>query len=412
MKEITLTLTTLAYGGAAMGRYEGKAIFVPFALPGETIRARLVEERKNYARAELLQVLQPAPERIPPRCPHFGQCGGCHYQHLPYPAQLQAKTDILRDQLTRIGKIANPPLRPIVPSPQQWNYRNHIQLHLTAQGEPGYIRANAEEENASPEAVFPLQECHLPEESLANLWQDLHFEAGSPLQRVSLRAGTDQMLILEADSPHIPEVEIEADLSVIHLSAGEPLVLAGDDHLIIEILQRPFRVSAASFFQVNTRMAEAMVEHILSLLPPQPALVYDVYCGAGLFSAFLAPRCQRLIGIEASPSACADFAANLDEFDNVELYEAPAEDALPALPEHPEVILVDPPRAGLHKTALDALAALRPPLLLYISCDPSTLARDAARLIAAGATLEQTTPFDLFPQTYHIESISVFRFGA
>ncbi len=190
------------------------------------------------------------------------------------------------------------------------------------------------------------------------------------------------------------------------------VVMAGDDHLVMAVNDRLFRVSAASFFQVNTELAGKMVAHLLEHIPVSPStILLDVFCGVGLFSAFLAPFVGRLIGIEASPSACEDFSFNLDEFDNVELYEAPAEDVLPALDVKPEVVILDPPRAGLEKRAFDALLALKPAMIAYVSCDPSTLARDAARLIAGGYRLDQVTPFDLFPQTYHIESISIFEKG-
>jgi 23S rRNA (uracil1939-C5)-methyltransferase len=157
-------------------------------------------------------------------------------------------------------------------------------------------------------------------------------------------------------------------------------------------------------------MAGKMVSHLLERLhlSPQTTLI-DVYCGGGLFSAFLAPRVGRLIGIESSPSACKDFAVNLDEFDHVELYEAPAEDVLPHLDAKPDAILVDPPRAGLERRALDGIATLNPQTIAYVSCDPATLARDIARLIANGYRLVEVTPFDLFPQTYHIESISILQ---
>ena len=301
---------------------------------------------------------------------------------MPYAAQLAAKTEILRDQLQRIGKIADPPVQPIVPSPQEWNYRNHIQFHLTGEGKLGYVATDGRN---------ILTECHLPEEPLNALWPNLQFEPGLGLERIALRLGLDgeAMLILESGEP--PELELEADFSVVHLDGEDAVVMAGDDALVIEVNERPFRVSAASFFQVNTLMAGKMVEHLLARLPVSPqATLLDIYCGVGLFSAFFAPRVGRLIGIEVSASACEDFAVNLDEFDNVELYQAP-------------------PRLGLEKRALDALLALGPGRIAYVSCDPSTLARDAARLIAGGYRLAEVTPFDLFPQTYHIESISIFK---
>jgi 23S rRNA (uracil1939-C5)-methyltransferase len=157
-------------------------------------------------------------------------------------------------------------------------------------------------------------------------------------------------------------------------------------------------------------MAGKMVQHLLDHLPVSPhTTLLDVYCGVGLFSAFFAGRIRRLIGVEVSPSGCQDFAANLDEFDNVELYEAPAETVLPGLDVNPEIVIVDPPRAGLDKRVLEALLARRPASLAYVSCDPATLGRDAARLITGGYRLIQVTPFDLFPQTYSIESISFFE---
>jgi 23S rRNA (uracil1939-C5)-methyltransferase len=411
MTTLDLTLEKMTYGGEAMGRHAGKAVFVPFGLPGEIVRARILEDRKNFARAELLEVLNPSPLRIAPRCIHFGQCGGCHYQHLAYADQLAAKSEILRDQLERIGKLENPPLCPIVASPREWNYRNHVQFHLDGNARLGFIPAltgPAARDNP-PLRVLPVKECHLPLEELNALWPQLEFEPGAPLARVALRAGEELMLVFESDSPETPELELEAGISVAHLVENHAVTLAGDDHIIITVKERLFKVSAASFFQVNNPMAEKMVEHVLGLVPSGTGCILDVYCGVGLFSAFLAAHCAKLIGIELSPSACEDFAANLDEFENVDLYEAPAEDVLPALDITPDFILVDPPRAGLDKRALDALVSSGAKTLVYVSCDPSTLARDAARLVTGGYTLKQVTPFDLFPQTYHIESISVFE---
>lgn len=404
MSVVQLTITTLAYGGEAMGRLpDGRACFVPFALPGEIVRARITEDRKNFTRAELVEIISPAPERNAPKCAHFGVCGGCHYQHLAYPAQLAAKRDILKDQLQRIGKIPNPNVMEMIPAPAQTRYRNNLQFHLTDTGKPGFMTAG------HPPAVFPITECHLPEDSLNDLWPQLEFEPGTGIERVSLRAGLENMLILESQSLQPPELELENEISVIHMAHEHAIIMAGDDHIFITVLDRHFRVSAGSFFQVNTRMAETMIQQVLALIPETTGTILDVYCGVGLFSAFLAPRCKRLVGIELSASACEDFAANLDAFDHVELYEASAEDVLPTLNTAPDVVLLDPPRAGLEKPALDALLRLQSPLILYISCDPSTLARDAARLLTGGYELEQVIPIDMFPQTYHIESISLFN---
>jgi 23S rRNA (uracil1939-C5)-methyltransferase len=403
-KTFEVQLDKLTYGGDAMGRLPGgRAVFVPFGLPGERVRVRLVEEKKNFARGELLEILEPSPERIAAKCKHFGECGGCHYQNLPYDTQLKAKTEILRDQLQRIAKIENPPVQPMVGSPNPWNYRNHVQFHLTAGGELGYV-------DAKGKSILPITECHLPKAPINELWPQLEFEPDAPFERVSLRTGADDdlMLILESDELEAPELELESGISVVHLTGDDALVMAGEDHIFIQVLEREFQVSAGSFFQVNTPMTEKMIAHLLDKLPLPAKTILDVYCGVGLFSAFLASKCERLIGIESLPSACEDFVVNLDEFDNVELYEGAAEEVIPYLDAGQPIVLVDPPRAGVDKRALDGISALAPGFIAYVSCDPSTLARDTARLIAGGYRLVEVTPFDLFPQTYHIESISLF----
>jgi len=404
-----ILLEKLTYGGDAMGRLpDGRAVFVPFGLPGETVRVQLIQEKQNFARGELLEVLQVSPQRIEPKCGHFSKCGGCHYQNLSYKNQLNAKAEILRDQMQRIGRIENPPVKPVIASPLEWNYRNHIQFHLTPEGKVGFI-------NSKGNSTLPIEECHLPETGIDSFWRDLQFESNKDVGRVALRAGRDGelMVVLESEAPEPPEMEIEADISIVHLYEEHPVVIAGQGYLTANVLGKDFQVSAASFFQVNTAMTEKMVEHLLARLPVSiSATLLDVYCGAGLFSKFFAPKCGKIIGIESSESACGDFTVNLDEFDNVELYEGAAEEILPLLASRvdgPTIMIVDPPRAGIERHALDAIINIRPQVIAYVSCDPSTLARDAARLIHGGYRLAEVTPFDLFPQTHHIESVSIFE---
>lgn len=405
-----ITLTTPAYGGESLGQLpDGRAVFVPYTIPGETVRVRLVQEKRNYARAELLEVLTPSPDRITPRCIHFGMCGGCHYQYMPYKSQLTLKAEILRDQLTRIGRIDDPPVQLTVKSPKPIHYRNHVQFQLTKDGKLGYHKLRSKE-------VFAIQECHLPEEPLDAIWPQMDFESIPELERITLRLGADGevQLVLESGDLRAPELLVEGlDISVVHLSPAGPLVLAGGDTVFIQVLDIPFRVSAGSFFQVNTLAAEAMVGYLLETLPiylelTNETVLIDAYCGVGLFSAFLAPTVGRLIGIESNSSAVEDFIFNLDAFENVALYEDYAERVLPNLDVKPDIVLVDPPRGGVERRALDGLLHLGAPLVVYISCDPATLARDARRLSAGGYRLEKVTPFDLFPQTYHIESISIW----
>ncbi|MBL8091375.1 MAG: class I SAM-dependent RNA methyltransferase [Anaerolineales bacterium] len=421
-----ITLEKFTYGGDAMGRLpDGRAVFVPFGLPNEIVKIRLTQEKQNFARGEIIEIIKTSPERIKAKCKHFfsplllgeglgvRSCGGCHYQNLSYENQLKAKTEILKDQLQRIGKIENPPIQKMIPSPDEWNYRNHVQFHLTDKGKLGYIFSPLLVGEGL--GVRSIEECHLPEKEIDSFWKELNFESNLNLERASLRNGdeNDLMLILESESPETPELEIEADISVIHLYENHPIVIAGQDHIFIKVLDKVFKVSASSFFQVNTKMAEKMVEHLQTCLPVSVSTcLLDIYCGVGLFSKFFANKYQKVIGIESSPSACEDFVFNLDEFENIDLYEGSAEEILPKLEKQvktPTHVIVDPPRSGIDKLALDAIIKLKPQVIAYVSCDPSTLARDAARLINGGYKLKQVTPFDLFPQTYHIESISIFH---
>jgi 23S rRNA (uracil1939-C5)-methyltransferase len=307
------------------------------------------------------------------------------------------------DLLKRIGKIDAPPVKEIVGSPLEWNYRNTVQFHLSPTGKPGYQRAGAN-------GVVEIRECHLPLPEINALWPQLELEADAGIQRVSIRCGSDDELLvgLESNTPQPPEFSVDIPLSVVLLGPDDDLLLAGEDYSLMEVMGRTFRVSAASFFQVNLPQAEAMVKYVLEVLKvDKKSTVIDAYCGAGLFSAFLAPKVKSLIGIEFAESSCNDFAVNLDEFDNVSLYIGAVEEILPELKLKPHAVLLDPPRAGLDPTAMAALIEAAPRQIVYVSCDPATLARDVQKLVAAGYSLESVKPFDLFPQTYHVESITV-----
>ena len=399
--------TALVYGGDALARLpDGRAVFIPFALPDEKIRIRLVEDKERYARGEILEIVSPSPKRIQPRCTHYGDCGGCHYQHLPYPEQIKIKQSILIDQLERIGKIPDPPVQEIIPSLDDWHYRNHIQFHISENGEPGFLKHRSKQ-------LVPIQECHLPEESLNQIWPAFSLEYIPGLDRISLRSGEeghDTLVVLQSSDPKPIEFTVDVPLSAVHQGPGGEIVLAGDDFTIIPVNEFPFVVSAGSFFQVNTGTAGLLVDFLLDRLPLEAeTIILDIYCGVGLFSAFIAPRVAKVIGIESDIKAGEDFSYNLSGFDNVEFYNSPAEEVLPFLDLSPDIILLDPPRAGITKTVLDSVVILNPGLIVYISCDPATLARDAARLIKQGYSLLESTPIDMFPQTFHIESINIFQ---
>ena len=225
------------------------------------------------------------------------------------------------------------------------------------------------------------------------------------------RAGSDDELLigLECDHDQPPDFSIDFPLSVMFLGKNEDLLLSGEPYNKMKVNDFEFMVSARSFFQVNLEQAGAMVEYVMEKGNfNQDAVFFDLYCGVGLFSRFIAPIVKEVVGIELSESACNDFAANLDEFDNVSLYIGAVEDILPGLAAKPDVILVDPPRSGLEREVLESIISSTASQVIYVSCDPTTLARDAKLLIEQGFVLHEVQPFDLFPQTFHLESIALF----
>jgi 23S rRNA (uracil1939-C5)-methyltransferase len=406
---IDLELTDMAYGGAAVGRHEGRVVFVPYAIAGERVRVEIVEEKKRYAQARFMEVLTPSPDRVQPPCPHFGPgpegpCGGCQWQHIAYPAQVRFKQAILADQLRRIGGFSNPPLLPPVPSPSPWAYRNQARFGVSPDGRLGYRAMNSQR-------ILPIRECHIIDPRLLALFQSLDLEPAG-LNGVTLRVGTateELMLVLEIAGDELPAVETDLPLScVLQFEDGSSVVLVGEGDLVEEVAGRRFRVSAGSFFQVNTPLAEKLVERVLSYLAlTGRETVLEAYSGVGLFTAFLAPHAARVIAIESDPSAVADAQVNLDEFNHIELYQAEAEEVLPMLGVALDAAVLDPPRTGCAPAVIDALIRLRPSRLVYVSCDPATLARDCRRLAAGGYRLAATQLVDMFPQTYHIESVSL-----
>ncbi len=398
-----INIEKLVAGGDGLGRLpDGRAIFVPFVLPGELVHIKLVEEKKRYARGLPIEIIQASPQRITPRCIHFGECGGCQYQHLAYQEQLTLKQELIVEQFQRIAGIENPPIQAVVPAPEPWNYRNYIQFHLTQVGELGFVHADAEH-------ILVIEECHLPMSEINSLWPQLDMGPNSGIYRLGIRQDSyeNQMLILEGEGASAPEFSVDFPVSAVYTPPEANLtVLAGDDHLVFTLLGRHFQVSARSFFQVNTAVAQKMVSYLMDNLHlTKKTRVVELYAGVGLFSAFIAPQVGHLTAVESSGSACFDFAVNLDEFDNVDLYEAEAEQVMPTIDFPVDLLVMDPPRAGLAPTVHDALAKLLPAQIVYISCDPATLARDVKRILAHGYRLESIIPFDMFPHTAHVESI-------
>lgn len=418
---ITVELTDMAHGGAAVGRHEGKVIFVEGGLPGETVRATVVEDRKRYAQARLVEVISPVSDRVSaPRCPHFGDpsvrfsvdgladagrfCGGCQWQHVSYPAQLRYKQAIVADQLRRIGRIDEPVVRPTIGMDDPWRYRNQAQFRLGLDGAFGFVGIDGR-------TVVDIEVCHIIHPLLMDLFEQLELDFPA-LKTVSLRAGIntgDQMVILETVDDEAPAIEIDVTGScVLLLSDGEAMSLAGSTYIEEELLGHRFRISAGSFFQVNTQMAAHLVSLVREYLQPRGyETLLDLYCGVGTFGICLANAVAGVIGVEENPVAVDDAVINAGPLDNVAFYGGPVEAALPAISQRIDLAVLDPPREGADPEALEALAGMEPARIVYVSYDPATLARDVRRLCDAGYQLVEVQPIDLFPQTYHIEAVAL-----
>ena len=404
MNPIRLHLDDMAYGGAAVGRHEGKAIFVPGGIAGEDVLAEIVESKPRYARARLVQVLTPSPERVAPPCPAFGHCGGCQWQHIAYGAQLRFKREIVTGQLRRIGKIADPPVRPVIGMENPWSYRNNMQFVVDDAGHLCLLAMGSQR-------PVPIGDCRLLCPELEEVFQELELDFPA-LQGVTLRAGQrtgEQMVVLETANAEPPELQVDRPLScVLLLPDGSGAALIGSTHLHEEVGGRRLRISAGSFFQVNTRQAEELLRLVRTYAAVEPdQMVLDAYGGVGTFGLALAERARHVVIVEANPSAVTDAEENARGLNNVTLIEGDLADVLPTLMEPFAVAIVDPPRAGMGARALAALAEKHPVRIVYVSCDPATLARDLRYLLERGYQLQEVQPIDMFPQTYHVESVAL-----
>ncbi|MFW6115716.1 MAG: 23S rRNA (uracil(1939)-C(5))-methyltransferase RlmD [Chloroflexota bacterium] len=411
MDTITVELTTMAHGGDALGRHEGKVIFVPYTIPGETVRAEITDDREHYAFARLVEVLEPSPDRVEAPCPYFGpeRCGGCQWQHVAYGAQLGLKADILVEQLERIGEVREPLVHPTLPDETGWAYRNHAQFHPAPGGGLGFQTASSGE---SGRDIIAVEHCMVLHPFLSDLYDAIDLDVGG-LIRLVLRAGTatgERLIGFEMEEDRPPALESDETVScVLLLSEGGYANLIGDNYITEVVAGHTYRISAPSFFQVNTPQAGELVRQALGYLDLEGGeTVLDAYCGVGLFTTHLAERAELVIGVESSPSAVDDLLVNTEDQDNVEIVEGAVEDVLPEIGVPIDAVLLDPPRGGVDRFALDGLVALEPGRIVYVSCDPATLARDAKRLARGGYRLVETQPVDLFPQTYHVESVSLF----
>jgi 23S rRNA (uracil1939-C5)-methyltransferase len=404
----------MAHGGAALGRHEGKVVFVPYAVPGEKALVEIVEDKGRYARGRLVEVLSPSAQRVLPPCPHFGSqapavavgCGGCHWQHIAYEAQLEFKQRIVQDQLARIGRFEGVPVKPVTASPEPWCYRNHVQFTLDEHGRLGFKEAESQR-------VVPIEECHIMHPFLEEVFYALDLDLPE-LERLSLRCGIhtgQRMAVFETSEDEPFELEVDLPVACVFLlSDGRTATLIGQEYISEILAGQEYRISANSFFQVNTPQAEELVRLVRDYLAPTGnEVLLDAYCGVGVFGLSLAGEVGQVIGLEESPSAVADARFNAGPADNVEFIEGRVEEVLPSLGTPVDLAVLDPPRQGCASEALTALAGLTPARMVYVSCDPATLARDTRRLIQAGYQLVEVQPVDMFPQTYHIENVALLE---
>lgn len=403
---LKLNLTTMANGGSAMGHdNEDRPIFVPFGIPGETVTVKIEEQKAHYAKASLLEVLNPSPNRVAPRCLHFGECGGCDYQHMAYGAQLAVMPQIIADQLKRIGGIEDVVVLEPIPHDPIWAYRAEVALSPVPGGGLGFWSPTRRQ-------VMPIETCLIIREELLDLWQDVDLELPG-LRKLTLRIGDDEALLaaMEIDDVEPPELEADFPVSVaLVLPDRTSASLVGDMYSVQTINGRDFRVSPGCYFAPNSDMRTAVIQSLLSLATLQDTeTVLEGYSGVGVFTAALAQHAQEVIAIEINEDAVDDAAFNLNHTDNVTLYQGWLEDVLPSLDIDPDVIVIDPPAKGLSPTAVDQIVACAAPKLLYVSSDIATLARDGKRLTKAGYKLTKLQPIDTEPQTYHFHTISLWQ---
>jgi len=402
--QLIMQLDDMAHGGDAVGRYEGKVIFVPYGIPGESVRVEILRDRGRFAHGRLVEVLEPSPQRVEPPCPYFGECGGCQWQHIGYDAQLQYKQAIVETQLERIAGIPTPTVLPPLGMTEPWSYRNHMQFTARRDGQVGLMASGSHR-------IVPVDHCLLMHPLLEDMFDALDIDL-SLHERFSLRAGVntgEQMIILQLAEDLAPEIELDLPIScVLLLSDGTPVTLVGYPYIHEQLAGRTFRISAPSFFQVNSLQASRLVALVSSYLRPGPdSVIVDAYCGVGTLSLGLASRAKQLIGLETNVAAISDARTNAADLDNATFVAGRVEEVTLSIADGPPLVIVDPPRTGMEKDALAALTDLAPPRIVYVSCDPATLARDVSRMAASGYRLREAQPVDLFPQTHHIECVAV-----
>jgi 23S rRNA (uracil1939-C5)-methyltransferase len=441
-QELELTIDSLAYGGRGVARHGELVVFVARALPGDRVRARVTKFKRRYAEAQTVELLQPGPGRVQPRCSHFGVCGGCAWQDLEYGEQLRHKQAQVTDALQRLGRLDGFALAPIEPARSIWEYRNKFE-YSWSQTELGaslgfHVAGRWDQ-------LMAVERCHIasqPSNELRRAFERWAREqqltayrqrdGDGFLRHLVVREGrrTGQLLAMLVTAPGaVPAVERLSQLlgpqvvGVVHavndgvaeVTGGlEPVTLFGSDEFEEQILGLTLRLSAGAFMQTNSEMCDVLYGHALEFAGLQPGdVAWDLYCGAGAIGLLAAPRVGRVVGVEISAESIArarDNAAR-NGIANAEFVQGDVAKELRPLLERvprPDVVFVDPPRAGLTPRAVRRLLELAPPRISYVSCNPTTLAPNARQLVDGGYRLEAVQPVDMFPHTHHIECVARF----
>ncbi|AQS59675.1 23S rRNA (uracil(1939)-C(5))-methyltransferase RlmD [Desulforamulus ferrireducens] len=442
---IELQIHGLTHSGDGVGRHENLAVFVPGALPGELVKAQLNQVKKSFARAELLEICEQAPQRINPSCQFAQYCGGCQLQHLDYLEQLAHKRSVVESALRRIGKLEDVTVLPTLGMEHPWHYRNKIHLQLGQEGNRIKLGFFAEG-TYELAAILGQQVCLLVDQQInllvAGLEQLINDYDLTPyhwsdqtglLRHIVIRKGfqTGEMMVVLVTSgePWPGEREWAKDLikrypqvvSVVrnintsagrHILGKEERVLFGRDYIKDVLNGLQFNISASSFYQVNPVQTELLYHKTLQMAGlTGKETVIDAYCGIGTIANFLAGHAKRVVGMEIVPAAVQDAQENAKQngLRNTEFHTGPVEKLLPQMVARglkPDLVVLDPPRKGCAREVLQAIEEAAVPKVVYVSCDPATLARDLGILAGMGYQTLQVQPVDMFPWTGHVECVA------
>ncbi len=412
---VEVTVDGFTHGGEGVARVEGKAVFVPGALPGERVRIRITDDRSRWARAALLEVVEASPDRVPPPCPYVPECGGCDLQHARPQAQRALKTRVVREQLIRLGGVVDPPVLPCRAVGPDTGYRGQARMHAAVDGRLGFHRAASDE-------VVPVDRCLVLGEGVQALREQVGDHTGAVevrLRRFESEGPASAVLTPGPGPLHLPEGRFDLLLAQ---PDGATAAMRGDGDVEVEVDGLHYRVPAASFFQPGVPAATALLAEVVAAAGDLTgALTWDLYAGVGLLSLGLARAGAQVIAVEGDSSAAAAATANAAR-NGLDLEVVPAAvgavvhraatavdgpDGVPVL-DPPDVVVLDPPRSGAGARVTADLAALTPAAIVYVACDVAALARDTRHLADAGYTLRRAVPLDLFPMTHHVEVVASF----